>query len=99
MKDARPLIEDMEIEKRLDMAAVTRDAIKAVEETGIVFIDEIDKVLPVGRKFRRPRVLSRRPPRAFLLLLLRWHRCPAYAIARCGRPHQQRYIVVSLGLL
>lgn len=44
MKDARPLIEDMEIEKRLDMAAVTRDAIKAVEETGIVFIDEIDKV-------------------------------------------------------
>ena len=44
IKDARPLIEDMEIEKRLDMAQVTRDAIKAVEETGIVFIDEIDKV-------------------------------------------------------
>ncbi|CAN0502205.1 unnamed protein product [Laminaria digitata] len=34
----------MEIEKRLDMATVTRDAIRAVEETGIVFIDEIDKV-------------------------------------------------------
>lgn len=44
IKDARPLIEDMEIEKRLDMAQVTKDAIKAVEETGIVFIDEIDKV-------------------------------------------------------
>lgn len=47
IKDARPLIEDMEIEKRLDMAQVTRDAMKAVEETGIVFIDEIDKVRPL----------------------------------------------------
>lgn len=46
IKDARPLIEDMEIEKRLDMTTVTRDAIRAVEETGIVFIDEIDKVRP-----------------------------------------------------
>ena len=40
------MIEDMEIEKRLDMTTVTRDAIRAVEETGIVFIDEIDKVRP-----------------------------------------------------
>ena len=47
VKDARPLIEDMEIEKRLDMTAVTRDAIRAVEETGIVFIDEIDKVIEI----------------------------------------------------
>lgn len=45
VKDARPLIEDMEVEKRLDMSSVVREAIKAVEETGIVFIDEIDKVL------------------------------------------------------
>lgn len=64
MKDARPLIEDMEIEKRLDMAAVTRDAIKAVEETGIVFIDEIDKVLYPRRQFYRPRAFNRRRPRA-----------------------------------
>ncbi|CAN0022260.1 unnamed protein product [Ascophyllum nodosum] len=50
VKDARPLIEDMEIEKRLDMTAVTRDAIRAVEETGIVFIDEIDKICNVGER-------------------------------------------------
>ncbi|CBJ31925.1 conserved unknown protein [Ectocarpus siliculosus] len=50
IKDARPLIEDMEIEKRLDMAQVTRDAVKAVEETGIVFIDEIDKICNAGER-------------------------------------------------
>ncbi|CAM9463696.1 unnamed protein product [Scytosiphon promiscuus] len=50
IKDARPLIEDMEIEKRLDMAQVTRDAMKAVEETGIVFIDEIDKICNAGER-------------------------------------------------
>ena len=50
----------MEIEKRLDMATVTRDAIRAVEETGIVFIDEIDKV---------------RSPFMLLLLIIRPARC------------------------
>eukprot|EP00904_Undaria_pinnatifida_P008551 jgi/Undpi1/4826/HiC_scaffold_19.g08179.m1 len=50
IKDARPLIEDMEIEKRLDMTTVTRDAIRAVEETGIVFIDEIDKICNTGER-------------------------------------------------
>lgn len=48
IKAARPVLEDMEIEKRLDMTQVTRLAIQAVEESGIVFIDEVDKVCTYG---------------------------------------------------
>ncbi len=44
VKDAyRPLI-DEESDKLVDQDAVVRDAIKLVEEEGIVFLDEIDKV-------------------------------------------------------
>lgn len=44
VKDAyRPLI-DEESDKLVDEEAITRDAIKLVEEEGIVFLDEIDKV-------------------------------------------------------
>lgn len=44
VKDAyRPLIDD-ESDKLVDQEAVVRDAIKLVEEEGIVFLDEIDKV-------------------------------------------------------
>ncbi|MCK4350071.1 MAG: AAA family ATPase, partial [Candidatus Krumholzibacteria bacterium] len=38
-----------EKEKLVDMDRVTSRALKAVEESGIVFIDEIDKVASVGR--------------------------------------------------
>jgi ATP-dependent HslUV protease ATP-binding subunit HslU len=38
------LLIDEEADKLLDPEAVTREAVRAVEETGIVFIDEIDKV-------------------------------------------------------
>lgn len=48
IRAARPLMVDMEIERLLDMAAVTRLAIRAVEESGIVFIDEVDKVSRLG---------------------------------------------------
>jgi ATP-dependent HslUV protease ATP-binding subunit HslU len=44
IKEAMPLIEEVELEKLLDMTDITKEAIQAVEESGIVFIDEIDKV-------------------------------------------------------
>lgn len=44
VKDAyKPLIEE-EADKLIDEDAITREAIRAVEEDGIVFLDEIDKV-------------------------------------------------------
>jgi len=48
VKDARPLIEEMELEKLLDMGDIKKEAITAVEESGIVFIDEIDKICSSG---------------------------------------------------
>merc|ERR1719230_1593265 len=44
ISEARPLIEEIELEKMLDMTDITREAIAATEENGIVFIDEIDKI-------------------------------------------------------
>ncbi|GMI07519.1 hypothetical protein TrLO_g8239 [Triparma laevis f. longispina] len=48
VKDARPLIEEIELEKLLDMGDIKKEAIAAVEESGIVFIDEIDKICSSG---------------------------------------------------
>jgi ATP-dependent HslUV protease ATP-binding subunit HslU len=44
----RPLIEDAEAEKLLENFDVPKEAIAAVEESGIVFIDEIDKIVSNG---------------------------------------------------
>ena len=38
------MIEEIELDKLLDMSDVTREAIKETEMNGIVFIDEIDKI-------------------------------------------------------
>ncbi len=46
--EARPIIEEAEIEKLLEEFDVTKEAISAVEESGIVFIDEIDKLISSG---------------------------------------------------
>ena len=43
--EAKPLIEEMEMEKLLDMSDVTKEAIANAENNGIVFIDEIDKIV------------------------------------------------------
>merc|ERR1711907_795801 len=40
----RPIIEEQEVEKLISPEAVTREAIKSVEQDGVVFIDEIDKI-------------------------------------------------------
>ncbi|HHE31284.1 MAG TPA: ATP-dependent protease ATPase subunit HslU [Chlorobaculum parvum] len=42
--EARKLLEQEEVQKLIDMDAVVKEALQKVEESGIVFIDEIDKV-------------------------------------------------------
>jgi ATP-dependent HslUV protease ATP-binding subunit HslU len=42
--EARKLLEQEEVQKLIDMDAVVKEALKKVEESGIVFIDEIDKI-------------------------------------------------------
>ena len=44
IREARKIIAQEEAEKLIDMEAVQREAIKRVQESGIVFIDEIDKI-------------------------------------------------------
>ncbi|KAJ8599044.1 hypothetical protein CTAYLR_007704, partial [Chrysophaeum taylorii] len=48
IREARPLIEDMELEKLMDAVDIQKEAVAAVEESGIVFIDEIDKIVNSG---------------------------------------------------
>merc|ERR1711871_1125024 len=48
IRDARPIIEEQELEKLLENIDVNREAAQAVEESGIVFIDEIDKICNTG---------------------------------------------------
>jgi len=47
--DARTLIAQEEAQKLIDMEAVQREAIEKVQNSGIVFIDEIDKVAGGGK--------------------------------------------------
>jgi ATP-dependent HslUV protease ATP-binding subunit HslU len=49
VEEAKKILHMEEKEKLVDMDRVTSRALKAVEESGIVFIDEIDKVAGVGR--------------------------------------------------
>ncbi len=42
--EARKLLEQEEVQKLIDMDAVVKEAINKVEQSGIVFIDEIDKI-------------------------------------------------------
>ncbi len=44
VKDARRIFVTEEKDKLIDMEKVTRDALRRVEEMGIVFVDEIDKI-------------------------------------------------------
>lgn len=47
VEDARPILVQEEADRLLDMEEITQDAVDKVQESGIVFLDEIDKV--VGR--------------------------------------------------
>lgn len=44
IKEARQVIAQEEAEKLIDMEAVQKEAVQRVQESGIVFIDEIDKI-------------------------------------------------------
>lgn len=44
IKEARQILAQEEAEKLIDMEAVQREAVQRVQESGIVFIDEIDKI-------------------------------------------------------
>lgn len=44
MKDARALIKEYELEKLIDEEAINKAAIMRTEQSGIVFLDEIDKL-------------------------------------------------------
>ena len=47
--DARKIIAQEEAQKLIDMDAVQREAIERVQDSGIVFVDEIDKVAGGGK--------------------------------------------------
>jgi ATP-dependent HslUV protease ATP-binding subunit HslU len=48
VSEARVLLQAEEAQKMIDMEAVTKEALKRVENSGIVFVDEIDKVASRG---------------------------------------------------
>ncbi len=56
ISEARELLAQEEAQKLIDMDRVTRDALERVEQSGIVFIDEIDKVATGGSKGGGPDV-------------------------------------------
>jgi ATP-dependent HslUV protease ATP-binding subunit HslU len=56
VKDARNILIEEEIDKLIDMDKVTFEALRRVEEMGIVFLDEIDKVAGKDGKGQGPDV-------------------------------------------
>ncbi|MCM3616268.1 HslU--HslV peptidase ATPase subunit [Sutcliffiella horikoshii] len=44
VREARPVLSHEEAQKLIDMDEVTQDAIRRAEQSGIIFIDEIDKI-------------------------------------------------------
>jgi ATP-dependent HslUV protease ATP-binding subunit HslU len=52
IENARKLLSQEEAQKLIDMEAVQTEAIRRVQETGMVFIDEIDKVAGGGSESR-----------------------------------------------
>jgi ATP-dependent HslUV protease ATP-binding subunit HslU len=57
VKEALPILEREEAEKLIDNDAVKREALRRVEEDGIIFLDEIDKI--AGRESKHGPDVSR----------------------------------------
>ncbi len=68
VKDAHPLLVTEEADKLIDQDATTQEAIYAVENNGIVFLDEIDKI--AGREGRSGADVSREGVQRDLLPLI-----------------------------
>lgn len=49
IKEARKILTQEEAQKLIDMEAVQKEAIQRVENSGIIFIDEIDKIAATGK--------------------------------------------------
>ena len=56
VKEAKDIILSEEVAKRIDTEQLNRDALQLAEESGIIFIDEIDKVAAGGSKKAGPDV-------------------------------------------
>ena len=56
VKIARSIIFDEECNKKLDIDSVNQEAIKRAEEDGIIFIDEMDKIIGKGGSSNGPDV-------------------------------------------
>lgn len=48
VSDAREVLEELESEKLVDQVDIKKEAIRAVEESGIIVLDEIDKIVSHG---------------------------------------------------
>jgi len=44
IREARDVLTDEEVEKMLDMDKIVREALKLAEQSGIIFVDEMDKI-------------------------------------------------------
>jgi len=70
VKEATDVLEEEESDKLLDQDKVTAEAIEAVEQNGIVFLDEIDKIASRSENFRGSGDVSREGVQRDLLPLI-----------------------------
>ncbi len=56
VSEARKILEDEQLQNLVDMDTVVREAVRRTEESGIVFLDEIDKIAGRGRNTQGPDV-------------------------------------------
>jgi ATP-dependent HslUV protease ATP-binding subunit HslU len=70
VNEARTILQDEESDKLLDQDKVTSEAIEAVEQNGIVFLDEIDKIASRSEGFRGGGDVSREGVQRDLLPLI-----------------------------
>jgi len=70
VEDSHPILINEESDKLLDSEQLTQEAIRTVEQNGIVFLDEIDKIAGPGREGRSGADVSREGVQRDLLPLI-----------------------------